>query len=87
MQVWNDKTHKWEPHPHVIDVRQAANLVGIAPSTIYDAVKRGEDIGFPVIKAGRRYVVPRRPLEKLLGIEGEPCTAASSLNGRKCRDQ
>ncbi|ATW58454.1 hypothetical protein SEA_C3PO_54 [Corynebacterium phage C3PO] len=71
MKVWNRKTYKWEPHPHVISVDEAADLVGIAPDTIRSAVRRGEDIGFPVIKAGRRYVVPRRPLEKLLGIEDD----------------
>lgn len=39
----------------------------------YDAVKRGE-FPVPVIKAGRRYVVPVAPILALLGI-GPPDTA------------
>lgn len=66
---YNHSTQRWEANPHVIDVLDAADLVGIHPDTIRAAVKRGENIGFPVIKAGRRYVVPKKPLYNLLGIE------------------
>ena len=53
---------------HVMSVEEAADLVDISADTIRSAVKRGESIGFPVIKAGRRYVVPIKPLHNLLGI-------------------
>ena len=53
---------------YVMSVDEASNLVGISPDTIRKAVRNGENIGFPVIKAGRRYVVPKKPLYNLLGI-------------------
>lgn len=53
---------------HVMSVEEAADLVDISADTIRSAVKRGENIGFPVFKAGRRYVVPIKPLHNLLGI-------------------
>lgn len=56
-------------HDHVMTISEAADLVGIDEDTIRKAVKRGENIGFPVIKAGRRYVVPKKPLHNLLGIK------------------
>ncbi len=55
-----------------ISVDEAAELVGIAPDTIRRAVIRCENIGFPVIKAGRRYVVLQVPPLTVLG--GEPVT-------------
>ena len=68
--------YKWQPtnrihgkNDNIISVFEASKLVGIHPDTIYRAVARGENIGFPVIKAGRAYVVPKRPLYDLLGIE------------------
>ena len=53
---------------YVMSVDEASNLVGISPDTIRKAVRNGENIGFPVIKAGRRYVVPKKPLHDMLGI-------------------
>lgn len=53
---------------YVMSVDEASNLVGISPDTIRKAVRNGENIGFPVLKAGRRYVVPKKPLYNLLGI-------------------
>lgn len=56
-------------HPHVLGINDVAPLINVSPSTIRRAVRNGEDLGFPVIKAGRKYVVPRRPLFALLGIK------------------
>lgn len=63
--------YSWNRHKirHVMSVQEASDLVGISSDTIRNAVKRGENIGFPVIKAGRRYVVPKKPLYAVLGIE------------------
>lgn len=66
---YNWRTQQWEKNQHVMTVDEAAELISIHPDTIRAAVKRGEKIGFPVIKAGRRYVVPKRPLHRILGIE------------------
>lgn len=62
--------YSWTPEKirHVMSVEEASDLVGIGADTIRKAIRNGEDIGFPVFKAGRRYVVPRRPLLALLGI-------------------
>lgn len=46
-----------------LTVEEAAKLLGIGRQLAYDQVKTGD---IPVIKIGRRLVVPRRALEKLL---------------------
>lgn len=66
---YNWRTRRWEENQYVMTVDEAAELIGIHPDTIRAAVKRGENIGFPVIKAGRRYVVPKHPLHRILGIK------------------
>ena len=44
-------------------VDEAAKLLGIGRNLCYEKVKTGE---IPVIRIGRRLLVPRRALEKLL---------------------
>jgi len=44
-------------------VEETAKLLGIGRQLAYDRVKTGE---IPVVKIGRRLLVPRRALEKLL---------------------
>jgi excisionase family DNA binding protein len=46
-----------------LSVEEAAKLLGIGRNLCYDRVKTGE---IPVIKIGRRLLVPRSALEKLL---------------------
>lgn len=46
-----------------LTIDETAKLLGIGRQLAYDRVKTGE---IPVIKIGRRLVVPRRALEKLL---------------------
>jgi len=46
-----------------LSIEEAAKLLGIGRNLCYDRVKTGE---IPVIKIGRRLLVPRRALEKLL---------------------
>ena len=46
-----------------VTVEEAAQVLGISRSTAYEAVRRGE---LPVIRIGRRYVVPRLALERML---------------------
>lgn len=48
-------------------VDQAAELLGIGRNTAYEAVRRGE---IPTIKIGRRLLVPRTALERMLAGEG-----------------
>jgi excisionase family DNA binding protein len=46
-----------------LSIEEAAKLLGIGRNLCYERVKAGE---IPVIKIGRRLLVPRRALEKLL---------------------
>ena len=57
-----------------LTVEEAAKVLGIGRNLCYDRVKTGE---IPVIKIGRRLLVPRRALEKLLA-QGQPVTLAHS---------
>ncbi len=42
-------------------------LAGLSESQAYEAAKRG-DLGVPILKVGRRLVVPVRPILELLGL-------------------
>ena len=46
-----------------LSIPEAAKVLGIGRNLCYDRVKTGE---IPVIRIGRRLLVPRRALEKLL---------------------
>jgi len=46
-----------------LSVEETAKLLGIGRNLCYERVKTGE---IPVIRIGRRLLVPRRALEKLL---------------------
>ena len=56
-----------------LTVEEAGRILGISRSTAYEAVRRGE---LPVVHIGRRLLVPRAALEKLLG---EPITDPASI--------
>ncbi len=47
-----------------VTVEEAARALGIGRGSAYEAVKRGD---IPSIRVGRRIVVPRAALERLLG--------------------
>jgi len=46
-----------------LSVPEAAKLLGIGRNLCYDRVKTGE---IPVIKIGRRLLIPKKALERLL---------------------
>ena len=48
-------------------VDETAEIFGVSRCSAYAAVKRGE---IPVVWIGRRCIVPRHALEKLLALEG-----------------
>ena len=56
----------------VVTVPEAATLLGISRALAYELAARGE---LPVIRLGRRLVVPRRALLDLVG-EGGPVAPA-----------
>lgn len=58
--------------PATMTVPEAAALLGISRNAAYEAARSGELAGVPVIRVGpKRLVVPRKPLEDLLGITTE----------------
>jgi hypothetical protein len=54
--------------PTILSVEQAGQLFDLGRSAAYDAVKRGE---LPVLRFGRRLVVPTARLLAMLGLEPE----------------
>ena len=57
-----------------LNIEETAKILGIGRNLCYDRVKTGE---IPVIRIGRRLVVPRRALEKLLE-QGRPVASVHS---------
>ena len=57
-----------------LTIAETAKLLGIGRQLTYERVKTGE---IPVIKIGRRLLVPRRALEKLLE-QGQAVTPVHS---------
>ena len=57
-------------HRQTLTVEEAGGLLGISRNSAYEAARRGE---LPAIRIGKRLIVPRAALERLLGapIDGE----------------
>ena len=47
----------------ILSVQEAAAILGLGRSAAYEAVRRGD---IPTIKIGRRHLVPKLALERLL---------------------
>lgn len=60
-----------------LTIEETAKVLGIGRQLAYDKVKTGE---IPVIRIGRRLLVPRRALEKLLE-EPRPLNSNEDRNG------
>jgi excisionase family DNA binding protein len=56
--------------PPTISVETAARLLGCGRSLAYELVQRGE-FPCPVLRLGRRYVVPTAGLLRVLGLAAE----------------
>jgi excisionase family DNA binding protein len=54
--------------PTVLTVEEAGRLLNLGRSAAYDAVKRGE---LPVLRFGRRLVVPTARVLAMLGLDPE----------------
>jgi predicted site-specific integrase-resolvase len=55
------------PDTPTVSVQVAAAALGVSFSTFYAAVRAGEE-PVPVIRCGKRIVVPTAPLKRALGI-------------------
>lgn len=71
-----------DPHPvrlpdprerPTLTIVEAGGILGLCKSSAYDAVHRGE---LPVIKIGRRLLVPTAALRRMLALDDEPRPAA-----------
>lgn len=52
-----------------VTVEEAGRALGIGRGSAYEAVRRGE---LPAIRIGKRLVVPKAALERLLAAEPKP---------------
>jgi len=52
-----------------VTVEEAAGILGISRTFAYEAVRRGE---LPAIRIGRRLVIPRAALARLLSLDFPP---------------
>lgn len=52
--------------PETTTIAEAAKRLGIGRNQGYEAAKRGD---IPVIQIGKRYLVPTRALDRMLGRE------------------
>ena len=57
------QTTKQEPHRRTYTVDEAAVILGVGRSTMYEAIRRGE---VPCVRLGRRIVIPSVALARLL---------------------
>ena len=72
--------------PATCSVPEAGQALGISRQSAYQAARTGE---LPTVKIGRRLLVPRRALDRMLGIEptdekrpaGEPSASTTSAGG------
>ena len=62
-----------------LTVDEAAKILGIGRQLAYERVRTGE---IPAIKIGRRLLVPRRALEKLLE-QGNKCYGNLPITSRR----
>jgi len=73
------KTRRGVPDPTdrpTLTVQEAAAVLQISSSTLYDALRAGE---LPCIRVGRRVLVPTARLRDLLGLDTSPLLAAEQL--------
>ncbi|MCH7583290.1 MAG: helix-turn-helix domain-containing protein [Acidobacteria bacterium] len=51
-----------------LTITEAAELLGISRNSAYEAARSGNLAGVPVLRVGRRLLVPAAPLRALLGL-------------------
>jgi excisionase family DNA binding protein len=76
--------HKYSIHQGrlTLKVEEAAKLLGIGRNTAYEAVRTGE---IPVVKFGRRLLVPREALNRLLAQEPSAACAVGAQLDVACK--
>jgi excisionase family DNA binding protein len=64
------------PETGTVSVRQAAARLGVCHETVYDQIRAGR-FPIPVIRVGKRILIPAKPLERIVSGEGETAGAAA----------
>ncbi len=54
-----------------LTITEAAELLGISRNSAYEAARTGELAGVPVLRVGRRLLVPASPLRAVLGLDSD----------------
>jgi excisionase family DNA binding protein len=57
---------------NTLSIEQAAEVLGISRTLAYEAARSGFLAGVPVLRVGRRLLVPRAALERVLAGERLP---------------
>lgn len=59
-----------DPNISTLTLAEAATVLGVAKSTVNDAARTTGQVadGVPVLRVGRRYLVPAAPLRERLGV-------------------
>ena len=52
-----------------LTITQAAELLGISRNSAYEAARSGRLAGVPILRVGRRLLVPTASLHAVLGLE------------------
>jgi excisionase family DNA binding protein len=68
------------PERMTVTVEEAAQLLGIGRQSAYQAARAGE---LPTIRLGRRLLVPRAQIERLLGITEDERPEAATPGARE----
>jgi excisionase family DNA binding protein len=64
----NSDVPAWQDLPAVMLVEEAAAVLRLGRNATYESVRRGE---IPSIRIGRRLLIPKSGLERLLGVGAE----------------
>jgi len=67
-----------------ISVIEAGRRLGVGKNAAYDAARRGE---IPILRIGRRMVVPIAAFEAMLAVQSKHQVVASELLRRLQRDE
>ncbi len=54
-----------------LTILQASELLGISRNSAYEAARTGELAGVPVLRVGRRLLVPAASLRAVLGLDSD----------------
>jgi excisionase family DNA binding protein len=73
---WNTLMEKQIPQPLTISVPEAGRRLGIGRNTAYEAARLGQ---LPVIRIGKRMVVPIAAFEAMLAIQSKQQSVAAEL--------